>query len=544
MSASFPRVLPVGEAAATLELGETIDPELNARVRAVDQALAERPFPGFLEAVPTYRSLLVLYDPLVLRFAEVEAELMSLTTVAGRTPVPGTLHVIPVRYGGEWGPDLDDVARRLGLTCDEVVRLHTGHEVVAAMVGFLPGFAYLGPLQPALAAPRLETPRTRVPRGSVGIAGRQTGIYPATCPGGWNLIGRTGVRLFDPFATSPALIRPGDRVRFRATEDTPSESDPIPRPAVPGGGVVEVLDGGFLTTVQDAGRAGSRRLGVGRSGPMDPGALAVAIGAVGGPLSSAGLEVTLVGPVLRFHAPVAVAVAGADLGAVLERADLGRWPVPLGRRFLARPGNVLSFTGRRQGSRAYVAFAGGVDVPPVLGSRATDLVGGFGGLAGRALRAGDRLLVGTGGGEAWGSEPPIRDPGAPVLRVVLGPQDDFFTDDALARFLSTPFVVSAAADRVGVRLEGIRLEHRGPREVVTDGMVVGSVQVPPDGQPIVMMVDGPTTGGYPKIATVVSLDLGLLAQLVPGDAVGFRAVSIEEAQDAVRAAHLSRVVGN
>jgi biotin-dependent carboxylase-like uncharacterized protein len=224
-------------------------------------------------------------------------------------------------------------------------------------------------------------------------------------------------------------------------------------------------------------------------------------------------------------------VAGADLGAVLHRADLGPWRVPLGVRVRARAGNVLTFGAPRHGCRAYVALAGGVDVPLVMGSRSTDLAGAFGGLAGRALRAGDRLRAG-------GVEPETgrdHEPAAravsdvTVLRAIPGPQDHLFTPEALRRFFAAEYRVRPTSDRVGCRLEGPAVSHAGPTEIVSDGMLPGCVQVPPDGQPIVMGADAPTTGGYPKIATVVRADLGRLAQLVPGQArVRFERVTVAE----------------
>jgi biotin-dependent carboxylase-like uncharacterized protein len=263
---------------------------------------------------------------------------------------------------------------------------------------------------------------------------------------------------------------------------------------------------------------------------MDARSLAAANRAVGNPPGAAALECTVSGPALAFLVPLRFAVAGADLGALLERADLGPWPVPLGASVLARPGNVLRFAGRRSGCRAYVALRGGIDVPAVLGSRSTDLPSGFGGLLGRALRGGECIAVAAAAGGAAPLESrPERHGTSATVRVVLGPQADHFDRETTARFLSSPWRLGSTSDRVGCRLEGEPLRHRGSAEILSDGMVAGSIQVPPDGLPIVMAADGPTTGGYPKIATVLTADLPLLAQLVPGEGeVRFEAVCVED----------------
>ena len=527
---SPPRVLPVGDAAVTVELGTGLDPSTNERVRALDRDLARAPFEGFREAVPTHRSLLVLFEPSAVRSAEVERRLLERASAPASPSTPGRLHEVPTLYGGEDGPDLAPLAAERGLSPRDVVRVHSGSEYTAFMLGFMPGFAYLGLLPEALECRRRATPRVRVPAGSVGLAGRQAGIYPVASPGGWQLVGRTSLRLFDPLRDEPALLAPGDRVRFSSVAELPSPA-PATAPPPPGGNpVVEVLDPGLLTSVQDAGRAGHRRIGVSGAGPMDARAHAAANRAVGNPPGAATLECTVAGPALAFLAPVRFAVAGADLGAVLERADLGAWPVPSGSAVLARPGNVLRFAGRRSGCRAYVALAGGIDVPPVLGSRSTDLPSAFGGVLGRGLATGDRLGVERAAGGAETAAPaggPL--PSRACVRVVLGPQADHFDADAIARFLASPWRVGATSDRVGCRLEGEPLRHLGPAEILSDGMVPGSIQVPPDGQPIVMAADGPTTGGYPKIATVVTADLPLLAQLVPGEGtVRFEAVRVDD----------------
>jgi antagonist of KipI len=526
---TFPRALPVGDAALTVELGATLDGRTNARVRSLDRDLARRPFDGFREAVPTHRSLLVLYDPAVARFPDVARDLRTRAAATAEPLPPGRHHEIPVAYGGENGPDLASVAHEHGLSEAEAVRLHSQPEYTAFMLGFTPGFPYLGLVPEALECPRRATPRVRVPAGSVAIAARQTGIYPSASPGGWHVLGRTSVRLFDPLREEPALVAPGDRVRFVPVEDLPAPEPPLPASPCVALAVVEVLEAGVLTTVQDGGRAGYRRVGVSGAGPMDARAHAAANRAVGNAAGAAALECTVVGPTLAFLAPLRFAVAGADLGAVLERADLGSWPVPPGAGVLARPGNVLRFTGARRGTRAYVALQGGIEVPLVLGSRATDLASGFGGLAGRALVASDRLAVCAARARDLRESRPEMATRSATVRVVLGPQAEHFDARGLSSFLDGTWRVSATSDRVGCRLEGDALRHAGPAEILSDGMVPGSIQVPPDGRPIVMMADGPTTGGYPKIATVVSADLPLLGQLVPGEGeVRFEAVRIED----------------
>jgi KipI family sensor histidine kinase inhibitor len=534
LSAAELRLRPVGEAALSIELGNAIDPVVNARVRALDHALRADPFPGFRECVPTYRALLVLFDPASTSAEEVRGRLEGLARAARPAAAAGRLHEVPVRYGGEDGPDLGEVAAACGLSEAEVVARHAAREYTAFMIGFTSAFAYLGPLPEELSLPRRRTPRVRVPEGSVAIAGCQTGIYPASTPGGWHLIGRTSLRLFDPTVEPPTLFQPGDRVRFVSVSKLP-ERTPLGRGlAKSTSPVLEVLDGGLLTTVQDAGRFGYRRLGVVWGGAMDAPSLRSANALVANAPEAAALECTVSGPTVRFLASCRFAIVGADLGATLQRADLGDWPVPLGVPVLGRPGNVLSFQGRRAGCRAYVAFAGGIDVPLVLGSRSTDLLGRFGGFEGRALIAGDLLALCPGTAALPRATVPSARAGERI-RILLGPQDDHFAPEALAAFLDSEFAVQPTSDRVGCRLSGPAVRHGGPSEIVSDGMLPGSVQIPPDGQPIVMMADSPTTGGYPKIGTVIQADLPRLAQLVPGqDRLRFSAVSSEEARRALR----------
>lgn len=221
------RLRPAGDGALVVEFGDGIDPATHRRVLGLWRSLTERPVPGMVEAVPTYRSVLVLWDPEVADGAQVRAAVeQRLQEAAGVRPRRGRRVVIPVVYGGVFGPDLEEVAARAGLAPDEVVRRHAAGRYVVYMLGFLPGFSYLGGLDPALATPRRPTPRLRVPAGSVAIGGRQTGIYATDgAPGGWRIIGRTWIPLWDPGRRRPALLQPGDRVRFVAVsaQEAPPE---------------------------------------------------------------------------------------------------------------------------------------------------------------------------------------------------------------------------------------------------------------------------------------------------------------------------------
>ncbi|HSY53358.1 MAG TPA: biotin-dependent carboxyltransferase family protein [Opitutaceae bacterium] len=288
-----------------------------------------------------------------------------------------------------------------------------------------------------------------------------------------------------------------------------------------------VLRPGLLTTVQDLGRPGHRRHGVSPGGAMDAFALRVANLLVGNPGDAAALEFALTGPRLKFSGDALIALCGGGFG------DLPDW-----RLVRMSSGGEISLERNRSGCRGYLAVAGGLDVPSVLGGRGTDLRGGFGGHEGRALRPGDVLKVHRGVLEAHTLRPDaalhhfiapeIRPAysGSPTVRVVRGAEVDEFSGE----FFKQAFTIEAHSDRMGLRLAGPQLERRaGAGELVSSPVAPGTVQVPPDGQPIVLMADAQTLGGYPKIAHVISVDLPLLAQLKPGDTAHFQEVALEEA---------------
>lgn len=212
------RILPLGDAALTIEFGEEIDPALNERVIAFAETVRAQTWEGVLDIVPTYRSVTIHVDPLCVDLDTLRSRLLQLSKTAQHGIRSGRQHRIPVLYGGEAGPDLQDVAAFAKLSAAEVIRLHASVVYRVYMLGFSPGFPYLGLVPELLAMPRLPTPRVTVPAGSVGIAGTQTGIYPISTPGGWRLIGRTPIALYRPHSATPFLLDPGDLVRFEPIE--------------------------------------------------------------------------------------------------------------------------------------------------------------------------------------------------------------------------------------------------------------------------------------------------------------------------------------
>ncbi len=298
---------------------------------------------------------------------------------------------------------------------------------------------------------------------------------------------------------------------------------------------IEVIDGGMLTTVQDLGRYGYQRYGVPTSGALDLFSLRAANRLVGNPENAAGLEMTAIGPRLKFLVPATIALAGADLGARLD----GR-PVPQWESVVVEAGAALSFEGLQDGMRAYLAIAGSIDVPVVLGSRSTYARSRLGGVEGRPLKAGDVLHVCGERPVLLGGALRLPDAFRPtyghshVLRVVLGPQDDRFTPRGIDTFLTSTYTVAPQSDRMGCRLTGPVIEHLHGPDIVSDGTPPGAVQVAGDGVPIVLLADRGTAGGYTKIATVIGPDLPRLAQAAPGDKVTFARIDLDAAYKAVR----------
>lgn len=300
---------------------------------------------------------------------------------------------------------------------------------------------------------------------------------------------------------------------------------------------VRLIEPGPLTTIQDRGRKGYQRFGMPVAGAMDLFSYRIANLLVGNDEGAAAIEFTLQGPKMEFLQDAVIAITGAETVPFLDNK-----PLPMWQSIFVRKGSIISFQGIKSGLRGYVAIGGGINVPQVLGSRSTYLRAKIGGFEGRKLAAGDIIKTGK-SGKGFPDFKNRRLPKGFIpdfkeyeeIRVILGPQAELFKKESIETFLSSAYEVTAQSDRMGYRLKGPIIKHKDGADIISDGIPPGAIQVPGHGQPIIMLADRQTTGGYAKIATVISTDLNKLAQLTPGSKIRFKAVTLEEAYNALRA---------
>ena len=502
------RILPCGPHALLLEF-DTLDEVLAAHSRLRGEIDAE--------LVPAARTILVVArNP-----AELTGAIEELLAESGgaSTGSPGREVEVPVVYDGE---DLAEVARLTGLGVDEVIAAHTETPWRAAFGGFAPGFVYLVGGDPRLRVPRLASPRTRVPAGSVALADEFSGVYPTSSPGGWRLIGRTDVALFDPAMSPPALIAPGDTVRFVPLLEPGTKPLPEARrfaswPGSRSGRRLIVERALLPVLVQDRGRPGLEAVGVTASGAADRGAYELGQRMVGNEGGEAALEITLGQAAFTAVGTMTAVLTGAPCPAAVGGRAVSHATV-----FTVGDGETLTLGAPATGLRTYLSVRGGVDIPAVLGSRSRDTLGGLGPAP---LLAGDTVGIDE-GAPGWAPAvdhvPQAPRPDVAVLRYLPGPREDWLAEAADAAgtgaLAGSTWTVGDAVDRVGARLVGAPLPRRGG-ELPSEGAVRGAIQLPPSGQPVLFLADHPPTGGYPVVGVLADESADLAAQLRPGDAV-------------------------
>ncbi|KAB1949820.1 urea amidolyase family protein [Brevibacterium linens] len=509
---------------------------------ALHHSLEAADLPGVTELIPAARTVLISFDP-----ARTNAEILA-EAVRGLGHTESASDAarevtIDVHYDGD---DLAEVADLLSVSPDEVIKRHQAATWQVAFAGFAPGFGYLAGDDELFDVPRRSSPRTRVPVGSVALAGEFTGVYPRSSPGGWQLIGRTDAKLWDLDRQPPALFVPGTIVKFAeagreivevagssarsgasgfsgspGAEGAASDSavDSAADSAAAASHSLEVLRPGLQLLIQDLGRPGFASMGVSAAGAADRTALTAANRLVGNAETAAGLESFGRAVLLRCTGDGVAAATGAT-GSITVTAVDGTVLTPrLGEAFALADGDELELGPTERGVRRYLAVRGGIAVKTALDSSSADTLAGLGPAA-----VDEGTTVGV---HDPRTAPHLVDPtptqprdlpqaGETVtLSVTLGPREDWFTEAGIETLLSQEWTVTHESDRVGLRLNGeVPLERARTGELPSEGAVTGALQVPPNGQPVLFGPDHPLTGGYPIIASVDDVDLA--AQLPPG----------------------------
>lgn len=507
-------------------------------VLSLHSQLLEHPLPGQTDVLAAAETVLLRFDTRASALAGSTAvEHLDVTQpadVAGRTVT------IEVVYDGE---DLAEAGRLTGLGPDGVVEAHTAQTWTAAFGGFAPGFAYLHGENNALMVPRRDNPRTAVPAGSVALAGHFSAVYPGKSPGGWQLIGRTSSRMWELKRDKPALVRPGDTVRFVAVTDFPEHADDDATncgdaaPASTGSEAartLEIMAPGMQSLIQDLGRPGYGDLGVSASGALDTPAARQANRLVGNSATDAVIETVFGGLKIRANGDAVIALTGADTPAFVS-GTRGTHPAPMRCPFALLDGETLTLETAVEGLRTYLGVRGGLSLPTTLGSRSTDTLSGIGPAP---LSVGTLLPIGRVDAShivGYPEQPTLKplDDGAATLRITTGPRADWFDRDALQSLTGPGWTASAKSNRIGVRLSldgAAPLQRTREGELASEGTVAGALQVPPSGLPVLFLADHPVTGGYPVIGVVVPEDLPVAAQLAPGTAVRFVVVDPDTLQ--------------
>ena len=546
------KIVQASEDSLQIQFEQKICPEVNSRISAFVKTFEyiAKDIAGVLEVLPTYCSVSIYFDEAICQISllkdlaqkalQKSEEEKTESTDSARTIT------IPVCYEDqEFAPDLEKVALHAKLSKEEVIKLHSSSDYLIYMMGFLPGFPYLGGMNPRLETPRLETPRTKIPAGSVAIGGAQTGLYPVESPGGWNIIGRTPLRLFDVKRKPFFLYEAGDKIRFLPitreefknfdeslwlaqvagkseasieTSDNAADSKEV----YECGGGIKILEPGLLTSIQDSGITGFQKYGIGQSGAMDQISFALANKICGNEKNAACLETTLAGPLIRFVTACDFAITGA----VFENATLDGMRIEMNKKISAKAGSLLSCGFASKGLRSYIAFSGGLLVPKVFRSSSTNLKSKIGGYMGRKLQADDQLAIGINKKNPLlvpdnkSTEGFTENKDVLLLDCIKSSQFDFFQEKIVKKFTDSIYTVSAESDRMGIRFTGPGLEC-GKTDIISDAIPFGAVQITSAGLPVVMAADRQTTGGYAKIACVTKASMCRLAQALPGTKVRF-----------------------
>lgn len=555
-------IIPVNEFSLLISFGDAIHEDVHTQVMQAKTIIEANPFPGFVETVPAYTSLAIYYNP---GKVEQSHETVSATVIgalqlllnAANTNVTTTTNKtveIPVCYEAEFAVDLVETAKHLKLSIQELIHIHSAKTYKVFMLGFTPGFPYMGTIDKRIITQRKQQPRLKIEPGSVAIAGSQTGIYPFATPGGWNIIGRTPLLLFDRNRSNPFLLKAGDEIKFKAipkdefekydTSDAPvrrSSTTVFSRPTKTSDEkkpTLHIEQCGFLTTLQDTGRTNYLQFGVSKGGAMDKYAAKLINTLIGNEEGEAVLELTQSPHRFVFATDAVIAFAGGGL-----QPDANGQLLPFLQPLFIAEGTVVECKQQLPGFRLYMSVAGGFEAEEFLQSNSTDLLIKAGGFQGRPLKKADVLLQKNKLSKLQQHLLQVLKAGAVVellqhdeiktntIRVIKGIEWSYLQDDAAKQFSEQQLTVTSQSNRMGYRLKGETLTTNQQCEIISSPVTQGTVQLTPSGEMIILMADAQTVGGYPRIAQVCAADLSILAQKKPGDTIQFQIVSLQEAEE-------------
>lgn len=559
------KIYALGDSALTIELGYTINENINHRVLAIAYYMRDLEFVGVLDIMSAYASVSVIYDICEIRKNYTSAtryltEQIELAILNCDFTVTSQIKVveIPVCYDVSLGIDLIEMSLEKKMSITDIIAAHTSKLYRVYLIGFLPGFPYMGIVDESIATPRKKSPRTKIEAGNVGIADAQTGIYPSDSPGGWNIIGKTPLKMFDAKKEYPVFLQPGDDVQFKQISleqfrelkeesEKTNEKLELSQPS-PSTSTLSVIKSGTADSIQDLGRFGFQHLGINPTGVMDRIAAQTANFLVGNVADEAVLECHFPACSIVFHKSILIAISGGDFTPTLDEKE-----IKLNTPIYVQRGATLNFKKWKNGARTYIAVKNGFEIEKWLGSYSTNLKANAGGFNGRNLKKDDQIKVKSDSHDVglkmksekqddsffnfhfsifpWHVE--IDNLYAfEEIEILVGNDFETLTDDSQQKLFSNEFLITMRSDKMGYRLLSDPLIMKNEnRSLLSSGVTLGTMQLLPTGQIIILMSDHQTTGGYPKIGHVASASFAALAQTPINKKIRFKLINIEEAEE-------------
>ena len=559
------KIYALGDSALTIELGYTINENINHRVLAIAYYMRDLEIVGVLDIMSAYASVSVIYDICEIRKNYTSAtryltEQIKLAILNCDFTVTSQIKVveIPICYDVSLGIDLIEMSLEKKMSITDIIAAHTSKLYRVYLIGFLPGFPYMGIVDESIATPRKKSPRTKIEAGNVGIADAQTGIYPSDSPGGWNIIGKTPLKMFDAKKEYPVFLQPGDDVQFKQISleqfrelkeesEKTNEKLELSQPS-PSTSILSVIKSGTADSIQDLGRFGFQHLGINPTGVMDRIAAQTANFLVGNVADEAVLECHFPACSIVFHKSILIAISGGDFTPTLDEKE-----IKLNTPIYVQRGATLNFKKWKNGARTYIAVKNGFEIEKWLGSYSTNLKANAGGFNGRNLKKDDQIKVKSDSHDVglkmksekqddsffnfhfsifpWHVE--IDNLYAfEEIEILVGNDFETLTDGSQQKLFSNEFLITMRSDKMGYRLLSDPLIMKNEnRFLLSSGVTLGTMQLLPTGQIIILMSDHQTTGGYPKIGHVASASFAALAQTPINKKIRFKLINIEEAEE-------------